>query len=321
VTSGIPNDGPARDDDALEAEQAESLRRIEAGGIPVSSERRLRAAGSTVGGAFTSDLSVGGFALCDHLQLQPLAQVMGSSVYQMGAQYGSWGSGWWESIGTGGTFMVELDTYTQALNEVRTRALDRLAEEARQVGADAVVGVSTQAGESDLGSGSLALEHSVFGTAVARRDLDPAATRAAPVLSELSVADFSQLLRGGFEPAGIVAWSSVYFAGYAYGPGIAMGEAMLGPIQTFELREFTQAFYEAREAVMERLGHQADGLRASGIVGVRISHRATRQTIPARQGNRERNGLMVTFHAIGTAIREREAASLYAPETTVDLTM
>lgn len=321
---GAPT-GESGRDAAWEAELRESLRRIEAGGIPLSSERRLRAAGSATG-AFTSDLSVGGFALCDHLELRPLAQVMGSSVYQMGNQYGSWGSGWWESIGRGGTFMVELGTFTQALNEVRSRALGRLAEEALQVGADAVVGVSTRAGESDLGSGTIALEHSVFGTAVARRDLDPSATRrgaarAAPVLTELSVADFSQLVRGGFEPVGIVAWSSVFFAGYAFGPGIAIGEGMLGPMQTYELQDFTQAFYEARETVMTRLGGQAEGLRASGIVGVRVSHRATRQTLSAARGGNERSGLMVTFHAIGTAIREREAAPLHAPETTVDLTM
>jgi hypothetical protein len=30
---------------------------------------------------------------------------------------------------------------------------------------------------------------------------------------------------------------------------------------------------------------------------------------------------MVTFHAIGTAIREREAKRLYPPQMTVDLTI
>ncbi len=80
-----------------EREQAESLARIEAGHIPLSAERRLdelRERGG--GGAFTSDLTINGFALCRQLGLTPLSQVMGSSIYQMGyqeawAQPGGWG--------------------------------------------------------------------------------------------------------------------------------------------------------------------------------------------------------------------------------------
>jgi uncharacterized protein YbjQ (UPF0145 family) len=266
--------------------------------------------------SYTSNLSIADFALCHQLNLRPLSQVMGSSIYQMGYQ-AAWGQqGSWGPQGLGGTFMVELDTLSQALNEVRSRALGRLAEEARHVGADAVVGVSAHAGESDLETGSVALEHTVVGTAVSR----PGSGGSQPVLTELSVADYGKLVQGGFEPLGIVAWSSVFFAGYAFGPGIAGGEMMMGPVQTFELREFTQAFFEARETVMAQLGNQARELGAAGIVGVRIGHNAVRRTLSAGMGSRERNGLMVTFTAIGTAIRQAEQAPLYPPETTIDLT-
>ena len=37
-------------------------------------------------------------------------------------------------------------------------------------------------------------------------------------------------------------------------------------------------------------------------------------------GARERSGLMVTFNAIGTAIRQTAETTLYPPETTIDLT-
>ena len=63
---------------------------------------------------------------------------MGSSIYQMGYQ-GAWG-GEWGGVGGMGlaqTYTVKLTTLSQALNEVRTRALGRLAEEAKHVGADA----------------------------------------------------------------------------------------------------------------------------------------------------------------------------------------
>jgi uncharacterized protein YbjQ (UPF0145 family) len=305
------------DPGATAAEQAESLQRIERGGITVAAERRLRELRER-GGLFTSDLSTNGWALCHQLGLRPLSQVMGSSIYQMGYQE-AWGQGGW---GAGGAYMFELDTLSRALNEVRSRALRRLGEEAAHVGADAVVEVNTRAGESSLETGTTTLEHTVFGTAVRHGEGRAGGGRrktGEPVLTELSVADYSKLVRAGFEPLGIVAWSSVFFAGYAFGPGLATGEMLMGGMQNFELREFTQAFYNARETVMADLGMQAARLDASGIVGVRIGHRAVRHTVQGGINSRERNGLMVTFNAIGTAIRQAEEVPLHPPETTIDL--
>ncbi len=282
------------DPGATAAEQQESLERIERGGITVAAERRLSELREK-GGLFTSDLTVNGWALAHQLGLRPLSQVMGSSIYQMGYQ-SSWGQleGGYDPTGAN---MFELTTLSQALNEVRTRALGRLAQEAMHVGADAVVEVDTRAGESSLETGTTSLEHTVFGTAVRREaGLANADTRKGngaehrsqqhasgrhgggrPVLTELSVADFSKLVRGGFEPLGIVAWSSVFFASYGYGPGGFAGTRLMeGQMQNFELRAFTQAFYNARESVMAELNAQASTLGASGIVGVRIGHRAVR---------------------------------------------
>jgi uncharacterized protein YbjQ (UPF0145 family) len=311
-----------------EREQAESLARIEAGHIPLSAERRLDELRERGGvGSFTSDLSINGFALCRQLGLTPLSQVMGSSIYQMGYQ-GAWAQpGGWGPLGVGGTFMIELDTLSQALNEVRTRALDRLAEEALRIDADAVVGVETRAGESELGSGAgggqLALEHMVLGTAVRRAD----SRREMPVLTELSVADYALLLRAGIEPAGIVAWSAVFFAGYSFGAGIGlMGTGVGASTQNFELSEFTQAFYSARESVMTQIARQADSLGAAGVVGVRIGHTARQHTLKGGMGGaiggyggREIQGLMVTFNAIGTAIHQHDRAAVQAPEPVLDL--
>jgi uncharacterized protein YbjQ (UPF0145 family) len=329
------------DPGATAAEQQESLQRIERGGITVAAERRLSELREQ-GGLFTSDLSVNGWALAHQLGLRPLSQVMGSSIYQMGYQ-GAWG-GEWGGVGGMGlaqTYMVELNTLSRALNEVRTRALGRLSAEAMHVGADAVVEVDTRAGESSLETGSVSLEHTVFGTAV-KREAGPSNAGTSksdskehgsnqhragrhgggrPVLTELSVADFSKLVRGGFEPLGIVAWSSVFFASYNYGPGMVGGGMMsVGGMQNFELSEFTRAFYNARESVMGELNAQASAIGASGIVGVRIGHRAVPHTLQGGMGTRERSGLMVTFNAIGTAIRQTSEPTLYPPETTIDLT-
>jgi uncharacterized protein YbjQ (UPF0145 family) len=304
-----------------EREQELSQERVERGGITVAAERRLSELREH-GGLFTSDLSINGWALCHQLGLRPLSQVMGSSIYQMGYQ-SSWGQmeGGYDPTGAN---MFELNTLSQALNEVRSRALGRLAEEAKHVGADAVVEVNTRAGESSLETGTTTLEHTVFGTAVSRDGShgggQPGSGR--PVLTELSVADFSKLVRAGFEPLGIVAWSSVFFASYAYGTGLLgagmAGGGMMGGMQNFELSAFTRAFYNARESVMAELNAQASQLDASGIVGVRIGHRAVRHEMQGM--NRKIGGLMVTFNAIGTAIRQSEEVTVYPPETTIDLT-
>jgi uncharacterized protein YbjQ (UPF0145 family) len=298
-----------------EQEQEQSLARVEQGGIPLSAERRLREL-SERGGSFTSDLSVNGFALCHQLGLKPLSQVMGSSIYQMGYQ-GAWDA---PGYGGGGGILIEMDTLSQALNEVRGRALVRLGEEARHVGADAVVGVQTRGGESQLETGTLALEHVVVGTAVRREG----ARSKHPVLTELSVAEYAMLVRGGFEPLGIVAWSAVFFTSYVFG-GMA-GGGMLGGggpmtmgVRNFELREFTQAMYSAREAVMGRVTGQAAALGASGVVGVKIGHSVNPHTLGGGPGMREIRGLMVTFTAVGTAIKQDEDHTIKAPKPVVDL--
>lgn len=312
-------------DEVQEREQAESLARIEGGGIPLSAERRLRELSSTQRqdgergsgvGSFTSDLSINGFALCRQLGLTPLSQVMGSSIYQMGYQ-SSWGAGY------GATILFELDSLSQALNEVRGRALVRLGEEARLLGADAVVGVETRAGESELGSGAgagqLALEHMVVGTAVRREGTQTKQ----PVLTELSVAEYAMLLQGGFEPVGIVAWSAVFFTSYVFGMvgggGMLGGGSLTMGTQNYELREFTQAVYSAREAVMQQITGQATALGAAGVVGVKIDHTVRPHTLGGGVGMREVRGLMVTFTAVGTAIQQHGNNTVTAPKPVVDL--
>jgi uncharacterized protein YbjQ (UPF0145 family) len=247
---------------------------------------------------------VADFAICDQLELEPLSQVMGSSIYQVGYQSTPWPSG------LGGSFMFELGTLSEAWNEVRRRALNRVAEEAGHVGADTVVGVELRTGEHDWAENSI--EYVVIGTAVRHRKRS---RRDAPVLTELSVADYSKLVRAGFKPVGVVAWSSVFFVAASYNTQM-MGS--LNFAQNQELGEFTQGAYSARETVVQSMTAQAAKLGASGVIGVRINHGIGRVSVGG--GTYQRGGLMVTFHATGTAIRQSEQAPLYPPETTIDLT-
>jgi uncharacterized protein YbjQ (UPF0145 family) len=329
---------PAEAPDTDSREQAESIARVEAGDIPLQAERRLSGLRES-GGSFTSDLSTADFALCHQLGLRPVSQVMGSSIYQVGYQGATFGMGGSYAIGGaygyGGGLVSELRTLSDAWNQARTLALSRLAREAALVSADAVVGVHLRAdagGWADSMSSGV-IEYSVIGTAVRRErpsaeagGADRATGRTAgarergarerertPVLTELTVADYAKLLAAGIEPAGIAAWSAVFFS--LYGFGNLGGPMSVGMTENFEVREFTQAIYAAREQVMERMGAQAQSLGASGIVGVRISHSIARQDV----GQSNRAGLMVTFHAIGTAVHDSGTALPAAPKPTIDL--
>jgi uncharacterized protein YbjQ (UPF0145 family) len=315
--AGVESQGAqAIDERARDDEQARSLARIEQGGITIAAEHRLREIGER-GGAFTSDLSVADFALCHRLGIKPLAQVMGSSIYQVGYQYSPW------PAGMGGSFMFEMEALSQAWNEVRGRALNRLAEEAGHVGADAVIGVELRTGEHDWAEN--AIEYIAIGTAVRHSEDGDVAqpprdavrrARRGPVMTELSVADYTKLLSAGIEPLGVVAWSSVFFVAASYATQ-TMGSG-LNFTRNQELPEFTQGLYSARETVVERLTEQAAKLDASGVIGVRIAHGMQRMSVGA--GTYSRGGLLVTFHAIGTAIREDRATVPQAPQPIVDLT-
>jgi uncharacterized protein YbjQ (UPF0145 family) len=301
----VEEDDEPTDPGESPAEQAESLARVERGGIPLGAERRLRELGEH-GGAFTSDLSVADFALCHQLGLQPVSQVMGSSIYQVGYQNTPW------PARMGGGYMFEMQALSQGWNEVRERALHRLALEAGHVGADAVIGVDLQTGAHDWAENSI--EYVVIGTAV-RHSKGTTNAGNGPVLTELSVADYAKLLSAGVEPLGIVAWSSVFFVGASYSTQALGGISFT---QNQELPEFTQGIYGAREIAVGRVTEQAARLDASGVIGVRIAHGIRQVSLGG--GAYTRNGLMVTFHVIGTAIREDRATIPTAPKTTIDLT-
>ncbi|MGZ4216901.1 MAG: heavy metal-binding domain-containing protein [Solirubrobacteraceae bacterium] len=339
-------------DKGEDGEQAEALARIEAGGIPPRAEDRLRALG-TEGGLFTSGLSVNEFALLDKLGPEPLAQLMGASVVRPGWQYlpplepGSvvWG-------GPGAAYapsshgmallnrvteashsqirnykwhagvVCELDVLTDAWNLARRRALDRLAEEALQVGADAVVGVRLQRSDHDLGKGLI--QCIVTGTAIR----DPGRTTSSgPLLTDVSVQDYWRLRSAGHEPVGLVAATAVTFASAARDIRL---RRMRTPAQNRELDELSRAFNGAREMVRAGLRGQVADAHASGVVGVELSHSVRRGKFSlassiGSQANRgwhrgrwgtpyyvrgradaDRRGWVITMHAAGTAIRSAQ---------------
>jgi uncharacterized protein YbjQ (UPF0145 family) len=336
-------------------ERSDALARIEAGEIPAGAEERLKALGSG-GSLFTSGLSVNEFALLDRMGPRPLAQVMGASVVRAGwqylpaldptqvamprsgghyARYGASGPsasgyqlsnayaepsmGQVRSYKWHATVVCELDTLTDAWNLARRRALDRLTEEALQVGADAVVGVHLHRSDHDLGGGTI--EYVVTGTAIRVPGSNAAAW---PVLTDVSVQDYWRLRSAGREPVGLLATTLVVFASPPLATRLRRARQLT---RNQELEELSRGFHAARDTVRAKLLGQVSDALAEGAVGVEFAHHVHKEKLAVassltggmQRGWRlgrlgipykvsggsdvERRGWVITMHAAGTAIR------------------
>ena len=336
----------------------------EVAAISSTAEDRLRVLGAG-GSLFTSGLSVNEFALLRRLGPQPVAQVMGASVVRTGWQYlpalppgvNVIGTGMWSGPSNYGyaietpyteaspsqvrnyklhaKVVCELDTLSEAWNLARRRALDRLREEALEVGADAVVGVHLRRGDHDLGRRTI--EYVVTGTAIRLPD---SAGTSSPTLTDVSVQDYWRLRSLGRDPVALIAATSVVFAS-------APLDLRLRRLRTTasnqELQELSEAFHAARESVRSRLLGQVADAQGEGAVGVEFTHSIHREKLalasslsgsvrgwqrgrfglPYRVSGHsdvERRGWVITMHAAGTAIRDRQSAPPATPiKTTVRL--
>ena len=194
-----------QDDDARNQASMEALRR---GQLPLRAQERLQSQRQRPGG-FTSDLTVDEFAAIRSVGFEPVSQVMGSSVYQIGF------SGYCPARGTWGSFATtELAPYAQALYQARWLALNRLSLEAAGSGGHGVVGVHLNMSYLERSMGIM--EFTAIGTAVRRSGADPLPY---PFLSALSGQEFAKLLRAGYVPAGLVMGVSAFQIHNGWGTG------------------------------------------------------------------------------------------------------
>jgi uncharacterized protein YbjQ (UPF0145 family) len=271
---------------------AASLELIEQGHIPLAAAERLaQFTAADVGGqagatVFSSDLTVSEWSALARLGVTPITQVMGSSIYHVG----------WQP--TYYNVPTEVRILSDAYNESRRLALGRLLEEAQACRADAVVAVEIVQGAHDWVAG--AVEFVAIGTAVrlpqAMRDRSDKA-----VLSDLTGQEFALLCQAGVRPMGIAAHTSVHYVPASGQTQMAQG-AWGASWANQELVDFSQGVYEAREKAMGFVNAQVRELGGDGVIGVEINEHS--RTHAVRRGMYESKDLEVTFHVMGTVIRE-----------------
>lgn len=155
---------------------------------------------------------------------------------------------------------------TLAISQARSRAVDRLTQDARRLGAAGVVGAKPLVRE--FGEGKL--EFSLLGTAVAHDS-----STGNPFVTTLDGIEVLNLDHAGYTPVGIVVGAAVY-AGISleiqrmvdpFGPG------QVGVLQTGVCDQLSRLLAQARAFAFQAVSEQAATHGGDGVVGLRIVER------------------------------------------------
>lgn len=252
--------------------------------------------------AYASTLGVPELLLARERGLRPLGQVLGTCAYQIGyaARPYAGGRPWPEYPHAG---YVELGGPTRAWNTAWSTALAQARDEARALGADAVVGVRIRTALRDGPLGRV--EVVVAGTAV-RSD----ASARDQVLTGLSGTELGTLAAAGYRPVGILAATSVT----QVLPGARTSYERSGPRRRLnrELVDLSRTPVAARRNVFARLDAQRRHLDADGLVGVTYDQHVARDEEDSLR-------LVVTLHISGTAVAQESRAARPPIHVTVPL--
>jgi uncharacterized protein YbjQ (UPF0145 family) len=292
------------------ADQEESIRQLEAGGLPVQATKRLTAQMASGSKPFSSSLTAKEYLLAREAGYQPIGQVMGTSFMRVGSSYYNQGYGWYQ---TG-----EVTSLTQTHKVARELAADRLKQEAKLLGADGVIGVRIKKTDHTWSKG--VSEFTAIGTAIRLPDREMLAhIKNLPFTSSLSGQEFWQLYEGGYLPCGLVMGNCSY---YVYGTSQTWS-AQFGFFSSMvnqELTDFNNGFTCARRLAVDRLKQATAEEGADGAVAMDVEYTLQRARLDT--GNQHNINLMVDFMALGTGVIKRpdgKARILHQPLFIMDL--
>jgi len=170
------------------------------------------------------------------------------------------------SVGVGGGLLGNLKTlvrgeireFSDVFNVTRHQALERLIGQARDAGANAVVGIRTHVLR-------FAGVHEMYMVGTASHQPALPLNPAAPIVtSDLTGEELWGLTRMGYAPLKLLISTSVYSLG-----AIGGFVASLRGLTKGEIPELTQLVYDAREEVFNRLNREAQAIGAESVVGIK----------------------------------------------------
>jgi uncharacterized protein YbjQ (UPF0145 family) len=206
-------------------------------------------------------------------EFKPIKFVFGNVAYSVGVGGGLMGM--LKGLGRG-----EIDEYSQIFNTTRHLALQRITAEARQAGANAVLGIKT----SIIPFQGIH-EMVMIGTASHHPSI-PDRYRDNPITSDLTNEEMWNIIHLGYIPIQLVIGVSVYSLGLVGGITSVIKSFVRG-----EINELTTLIYEARENALEHIRRDAANCGADDVMGVK--------TYVYELGSG-----MIEFMAIGTAVKK-----------------
>lgn len=199
------------------------------------------------------------------------------------------------SIGLGGGLLGglksmargEISEFSNTFNLTRHRALHRIVEEAKAVGANSVVGIQTLT----MPFGGVH-EMIMMGTASVNPALPPSATDN-PVTSDLTCEEMWNLTAMGYQPVRLLMGTAVYSLGLIGGLKAAFKSWVRG-----EISDLTSLIYDAREHALSLIKREAEAIGADDVVGIKTHIHEL--------------GSLIEFMAIGTAIKKNPAVKCHS---------
>ena len=281
----------------------------------------IRSSG-TWGSALTSDE----FAAIRSVGFEPVGQVLGAAVYNIGYTGGyncpgAWGYGY----GSGGVIPARTVTQVssrggfgsfaplvQAMYQARHKALDRMTTECEELGGHGVVGVLLTIGSFPAGG----LEFKAIGTAIRAPGVPPVSAwakgrkgRRRAFTSDLSGQDFAKLIMKGWVPAGLALGISI---GSRHDDWLTVGQTRWGAGNA-EVVGFTELVNDARHDARLQLERDVERLGGEGVVIATMEMNVRERECPVQEGRRDH---IVEATNIGTAIaRFSEAEQLHSGPT------
>ncbi len=205
---------------------------------------------------------------------RPIKFALGNVAYSIGIGRGIRGS--FRTLARG-----EVKDFSDIFNTTRHRALQRLVQEAEEVGANSVVGINT----SIIPFGTIGVQEMVMIGTASHNPYLPEEPGQKVVTSDLTNDEMWSLAQIGLAPRSLLLSTSVYSLGVIGGIASIIKSFVRG-----EISQLTSLIYEARENALDGLRRQAQAIGATNVVGT--------QTHIYHLG-----GGLIEFLALGTAVQ------------------
>ena len=272
-------------------------------GLPPVAEARL--AEIRQSGTWGSALTADEFTAIKSIGFEPVGQVLGAAVYNLGYTGGyacpSYGSRYVGGFGTYGGVPYNSVTATsssgtlgsyaplvQTMYAARRAAISRMTAECQELGGHGVVGVRLTIGSFPAGG----LEFKAIGTAVRAPGGVPLRE---PFTSDLSGQDFAKLIMAGWVPAGLVLGISI---GARHDDWATISQSRWGGGNT-EVSGYTDLVNATRHDARHQLERDVTRHGADGVVLQDMEMRVGEHECPIQEGRRDH---VVEATIIGTAI-------------------